>query len=142
MHTSVTGMAWRKVGGLAAAVLIAVSLAPAASATHAPDDQAGTTSTGDVDTYGVWMRTHTAGLACPQVLKEWTVTLELADPMPGDRVSLSAHSRTPPEPAGGAVATFEDPTASVTIWGGGCIPYTEVTGLTVSGDAPYRISWS
>lgn len=136
-------MLWRQVGAAAVALaLVTVGTAPVASASQNPHEAEGTTSTGDADAYGVWERTDPHGIACPAVLQPWTITLTLLEPSAGDRVLLSAQSSVPPEVTDAAVATYEDPTAVLALEGGGCVPFTEVVGLTVAGDTPYRITWS
>lgn len=140
MDRAVTGMAWRHVGLLAGALaLAALALAPGAAADH-PRGAHGTTSTGDVDTYGVWP--YTERIDCTLDVHPWEVRLTLLDPAPGDRVLVSAQDHGFLRPAGAAVATYGEPTASFVIDGGGCIPFTEVVGLTVSGDLGYEVTWT
>lgn len=127
-------MAWRHLILVAALVLVgALAAAGSAAADHAAPD--GWTSTGDVDTYGVWTSTHVGALACPQVAYEANVTLTLLHPAPGDRVLLSGQKTT----ADAAVATWDDPVANVQYASGGCGGYLEVVGLTVSGDLGYTL---
>lgn len=135
-----TRPAWRQIGWAAAVLaLAAVALAQGAAAGH-PSGEHGATSTGDVDTYGIWP--HTESVACTADIHPWEVRLTLLDPTPGDRVLVTAQDGGLPQPAGAAVATFQEPTATFVIDGGGCIPFTEVVGLTVSGDLAYEVAWT
>lgn len=120
---------------LSLALAAALALAPAAAA---DGGASGTTSTGDVDAYGTYPSTET--MRCPAIYTTWDVTLTLGEPVPGDRVLLSAEG-TILDVADAAVATYEDPEVSVRVDGDGCTPPTQVTGLTVGGDLGYEISW-
>lgn len=132
-------MAWRKVGLAAATMaLLVAGLAPAATADH--DVETGTTSTGDVDVYGVGPTTSNPYCATLLAAVQHEVTLELHDTTPGDQVLLSAQHHLAP-PADAAVATHEDPQVTVTVTGGVCDPAIEVTGLAVSGDLGYTLNW-
>jgi hypothetical protein len=117
--------------------LASVAMAAAAGTAAADHDEPDAwTSAGDVDTYGVWDRTDVPGAyACPSVLYDAHVTLELLHPHPGDRVLISGQKTT----ADQAVATWEDPEVSIEYLSGGCGGTVEVTGLTVSGDLGYRL---
>lgn len=137
---SVLDMAWRRIGIVVTmAALVAVALAPGAAAGHASGEH-GATSTGDVDTYGVWP--YTGDVVCTLDLHPWEVRLTLVNPTPGDRVLVSAQEPILPRAAGAAVATYDEPTVTFVVDGGGCIPFTEVVGLTVSGDLAYEVAWT
>lgn len=117
------------------ALATVLALAPAAAA---DGGASGTTSTGDVDTYA----THpsTEEIHCPAIYTTWEITLALEAPWPGDRVLLSAEGIIL-DIADAAVATYQDPTVSVRVDHDGCAPPTQVTGLTVSRDLGYEMSW-
>lgn len=129
-------MIGRRALPIAALALVAMlALAGTAAADHA--EPAGRTSTGDVDTYQAAY--YTTAPACPSIYTTWEVELTLLHPFPGDRVLLSSQG-TVVRAAGAAVATYEDPTATLRVDWGGCPPPTEVVGLTVDGDRGYTIS--
>lgn len=139
MDMWVCTMAWREVGLAAATMaLLVAGLAPAATADH--DVETGTTSTGDVDVYGVGPTTSNPYCAFALALVFHGVTLELHDTTPGDRVLLSAQHHLVP-PADAAVATHGDPQATVNVTGSLCDPAIEVAGLAVSGDLGYTLTW-
>lgn len=121
-------------------VLVALlSAAPGVAADGEPEAH-GTTSTGDVDTYGVWP--YSSGVrpcSFEAVLVDWEIQLTLQAPLPGDRVLLTSQGQF--GPAAADVATYGNPTITVSPTSGGCLPPVEVTGLTVSGDLGYTLFW-
>lgn len=118
------------------AIVVSLTIAPTAAA---DTTQEGTTSTGDVDNYGRWVAT--GAYACPAIYTTWQVTLTLDDPLPGDRVLLESQG-TLDDAADAAVATYDEPAVDVVVDGGGCIPPTDVVGLTVSGDLGYEVAFA
>lgn len=128
----VLDMAWRRNALTVAALAALLAAAGLAAAHHGEAD--GWTSTGDVDTYGAWSRTSPQ-LACTQDIYQANVTLQLLHPAPGDRVLVSGQKTT----ADAALATWEDPTVTISYTSGGCGGVVEVVGLTVSGDLGYRL---
>ncbi len=117
-----------------ACLLLAALTLPTAAAGHA--EPTGWTTTGDVDAYNTWTRTHPSHWVCTADIRIEHVTLELLHAEPGDRVLLSAEHYT----ANATVATYDDPVVTVTVTSGGCGPAIQVTGLTVNGDLAYELT--
>lgn len=153
----------KRLATLAACTLI-LFVAPQGSAATA------TSSTGDVDTWGIssftcFVPQDTPSVkdplgggcltkVCPDVFYTYAITLRLIDPSPGDLVSLAVAGETP-APVGGSisggptvnniaadVATYSDPVAEVWVTVGGCRELVAtVTGILVDGEVEYEISY-
>jgi len=116
---------------------------------------AATSSTGDVDTWGIspppvcpdGIKACLQPQPCPADIYFFTVTLRLLDPSPADVVALTVVADPPagtqPVPYPTDVATASDPVAEVTVQLGGCNRATTavVTGILVDGEVSYELTY-
>lgn len=155
----------RKAGLVIASLAAALALVPGAGAATG----SGTSSTGDVDTWGLdqfvpdtsppncaaWVGRVCIAQYCPAIIGWRQVTLTLQDPSPVDRVALVVYDAGLGGPAfqdllqGDAfvtnadVATYDDPVAEVWAQVGGCDwkNTAAVVGLVVDGEVAYTITY-